>query len=71
MNKQSLFHIGYWLAALAGILLLQYFIMVNQKIEAVPYSQFQQLLHDGKIEKVAVSNRSMSRKCLGAMIIQP
>jgi cell division protease FtsH len=57
MTKQTQFHIGYWLAALAGIMLLQYFIMVNQKIEAVPYSQFQQLLHDGKIEKVAVSNR--------------
>ena len=57
MTKQTQFHVGYWLIALAGIMLLQYFIMVNQKIEAVPYSQFQQLLHDGKIEKVAVSNR--------------
>jgi cell division protease FtsH len=57
MTKQALFHMGYWLAALAGIMALQYFFMINQKIEAVPYSQFQQLLHDGKIEKVAVSNR--------------
>jgi cell division protease FtsH len=57
MTKQTQFHIGYWLAALAGILLLQYFYTVNQRIEAVPYSQFQQLLKDGKVEKVAVSNR--------------
>jgi cell division protease FtsH len=57
MNKQTQFHVGYWLAALFGILLLQYFYAVNQKIEAVPYSQFQQLLHDGKVEKVAVSDR--------------
>jgi cell division protease FtsH len=59
MNKQTRFHIGigYWLAALFGILLLQYFYAVNQRIEAVPYSQFQQLLHDGKVEKVAVSDR--------------
>jgi cell division protease FtsH len=57
MNMQTQFHIGYWLAALAGILLMQYFYSVNQRIEAVPYSQFQQLLKDGKVEKVAVSNR--------------
>src|SRR5262249_51882549 len=57
MNKQTQFHIGYWVAAILGILLLQYFYVVNQKIEAVPYSQFQQLLRDGKVEKVAVSDR--------------
>jgi cell division protease FtsH len=57
MNKQTQFHIGYWLAALAGILLMQYFYSINQRIEPVPYSQFQQLLKDGKVEKVAVSNR--------------
>jgi cell division protease FtsH len=57
MTKQTQFHIGYWLAALAGILLLQYFYTVNQKIEAVPYSQFEQLLRDGKVDNVAVSNR--------------
>jgi cell division protease FtsH len=57
MNKQTQFHIGYWLAAILGIMLLQYFYAVNQKIEAVPYSEFQQMLRDGKVEKVAVSNR--------------
>jgi cell division protease FtsH len=57
MTKQTQFHIGYWLAALLGILALQYFYAINQRIEQVPYSQFQQLLNDGKVEKVAVSNR--------------
>ena len=57
MNKQTQFHIGYWLAAVLGILMLQYVYAVNQPIEAVHYSQFQQLLRDGKVEKVAVSNR--------------
>jgi cell division protease FtsH len=57
MNKQTQFHIGYWLAAVLGIVLLQYVYAVNQRIEAVPYSQVQQLLRDGKVEKVAVSNR--------------
>ncbi len=58
MNKQShLFHIGYWLAAIIGILLLQYFYSVNQKVEAIPYSQFRQLLQEGKVDRVAVSDR--------------
>ncbi len=57
MTKQTIFHIGYWLAAIAGILLLQYFYVLNQKIEAVPYSEFQRLLQDGKVDRVAVSNR--------------
>ncbi len=57
MTKQTQFHVGYWLAAIIGILLLQYFYAVNQRIEAVPYSQFQQLLHDGKVDQVSVSDR--------------
>jgi cell division protease FtsH len=58
MNKQThLFHVGYWLAAIIGILLLQYFYSVNQKVEAIPYSQFRQLLQEGKVDRVAVSDR--------------
>jgi cell division protease FtsH len=57
MNKQTQFHIGYWLAAIIGILLLQYFYSVSQRIEALPYSQFQQLLQEGKVDRVAVSDR--------------
>jgi cell division protease FtsH len=58
MNKQThLFHVGYWLAAIFGLLLLQYFYSVNQKVEAIPYSQFRQLLQDGKVDRVAVSDR--------------
>jgi cell division protease FtsH len=57
MTKLTQFHVGYWLVALLGILLLQYFYVVNQRIEAVPYSQFQQLLRDGKVDRVAVSSR--------------
>jgi cell division protease FtsH len=47
MNKQTQFHIGYWLAAIIGILLLQHFYSISQRIEALPYSQFQQLLQEG------------------------
>jgi cell division protease FtsH len=57
MNKQTQFHVGYWLAAIIGILLLQHFYSVSQRIEALPYSQFQQLLQEGKVDRVAVSDR--------------
>jgi len=57
MNKQTQFHVGYWLAAIIGILLLQHFYAISQRIEALPYSQFQQLLLDGKVDRVAVSDR--------------
>src|SRR5579871_1966551 len=57
MNKHTRFHIGYWVAAIIGIVLLQYFYSVNQKVEAIPYSQFQQLLQEHKIDRVAVSDR--------------
>jgi cell division protease FtsH len=57
MNKQTQFHVGYWLAAMIGILLLQHFYSISQRIEALPYSQFQQLLQEGKVDRVAVSDR--------------
>ena len=57
MSKQTRFHIGYWVAAMIGLLILQYFYVSAQKVVSIPYSQFQELLHDGKITKVAVSDR--------------
>src|SRR5260370_39031812 len=57
MNKQTQFHVVYWLAAIIGILLLQHFYSISQRIEALPYSQFQQLLQEGKVDRVAVSDR--------------
>src|ERR1700757_2497305 len=62
MTKQSHFHIAYWVAAIVGILLLQYFYTTGQKIQAIPYSQFQQLLQDHKIAEVAVSDRYIQGK---------
>ena len=57
ISKRTWFHIGYWVAAILGLLVLQYFYISGQKIAAIPYSQFEQLLHDGKIEKAGVSDR--------------
>jgi len=57
MSKRTRFHIGYWLIAAFVVLALQYFYMNSQQVASIPYSQFEQLLHDGKIAKVGVSDR--------------
>src|SRR5262249_29788349 len=62
MQKQTRFHIGYWLAAILGLLLIQYAYTTAQRIEPIPYSQFQQLLKDGKVAEVAVSDRYIQGK---------
>jgi cell division protease FtsH len=62
MNKQTRFHIGYWLAAIFGVLILQYFYAVGQRIAPIPYSQFQQLLHDRKVSEIGVSDRYIEGK---------
>src|SRR5260370_23692873 len=62
MDRQTRFHIGYWVAAFLGVLVLQYFYVISQRIEPIPYSQFQQLLHDGKIAEIGVSDRYIQGK---------
>jgi cell division protease FtsH len=57
MSKQTRFHIGYWVAAVIGLVVLQYFYVSAQKVATIPYSQFQQLLQEGKVAKVGVSDR--------------
>ena len=57
MSKQTRFHIGYWIAAVIGLMVLQYFYVSAQKVATIPYSQFQQLLQEGKVAKVGVSDR--------------
>jgi cell division protease FtsH len=62
MNRQTRFHIGYWIGAALLLLVLQYFYTTMQKIAAIPYSQFEQLLHDGKIAEIGVSDRYIQGK---------
>ena len=62
MNRQTRFHIGYWLAAVLGLMVAQYFYVTSQKVAQLPYSQFQQLLRDGKIAEIGVSDRYIQGK---------
>src|SRR5258707_3248571 len=62
MNKQTRFHIGYWIGAALILLVVQYFYTTAQKVAAIPYSQFQQLLHDSKVAEIGVSDRYIHGK---------
>jgi cell division protease FtsH len=56
VTKQTKFNIWYWVAALLGVLVIQYFVQAQQ-IATIPYSQFQELLRGGRIAEIGVSDR--------------
>jgi cell division protease FtsH len=60
-NKTG-FHIGYWVVAFLIFAGLQYIYAMNQRIEPIPYSQFEQLLRDRKIAELAISDRYIQGK---------
>ncbi len=62
MSRKTRFHIGYWVAAIVGFLILQYFYVSAQKVASIPYSQFEQLLHEHKVSEVGVSDRYLQGK---------
>src|SRR5215211_6450392 len=62
MDKKARFNVAYAIAAFLGILLIQYVITTTQKIAPVPYSQFQQLLREGKVAEIGVSDRFIQGK---------
>jgi cell division protease FtsH len=62
MNKQARFHIVYWVAALVGILVAQYFYATANPVARIPYSQFQQLLQDHQIAEIGISDRYIQGK---------
>jgi cell division protease FtsH len=55
MTKQTRFHIGYAVAAIFGLLLVQYALAIANQIAPIPYSQFQELLKAGKVAEIGVS----------------
>ena len=62
MKDPVRFNIGYAIAAMIGVLLLQYLIGTAREIATIPYSQFEQLLKDGKIAEIGISNRFIKGK---------
>ncbi|MBN8956345.1 MAG: ATP-dependent zinc metalloprotease FtsH [Rhizobiales bacterium] len=57
MTGQTRFNIGYAIAAFIGVLLIQYVMSMATQIAPIPYSDFQNLLRDGKVTSVGISDR--------------
>ncbi|WP_082145440.1 ATP-dependent zinc metalloprotease FtsH [Microvirga massiliensis] len=55
--KSPQFNVWYWVAAMIGILILQYFIGSGRVIATIPYSEFQDLLRNGKVAEIGISDR--------------
>ena len=60
MEPKTKFNIWFFVLALLGLFVLQYFYNQAQKIEPIPYSIFEQLLEQGKIKSVAVSDKYLT-----------
>ena len=52
-NRQIM--VWYTMGALFVVLLLQYFWSSYSRVDTIPYSQFEQLLNEGKIADVSIS----------------
>jgi cell division protease FtsH len=62
MQRETAFHIWYVVAAILGVLLLQYFLATAQQVEPIPYSEFETDLQAGKIAQVTVSDHYVTGK---------
>ena len=62
MERRTQFNIGYILFAVLAILLLQQWWQQAQTIEVVPYSEFERLLAEDRIEEVVVSDSRITGK---------
>jgi cell division protease FtsH len=59
MTNQTRFNVGYAIAAIFLVFMIQYAVSVANQIAPIPYSDFQRLLHESKIATVGVSDRFM------------
>jgi cell division protease FtsH len=62
MERRTQFNVGYLLFALVAIFVLQQWWQQAQTIEVVPYSEFEKLLAEHRIEEVVVSDQRITGK---------
>ncbi|HXJ09368.1 MAG TPA: ATP-dependent zinc metalloprotease FtsH [Burkholderiales bacterium] len=62
MERRTQFNIGYLMFALVAILALQQWWQQAQTVEAVPYSEFEKLLAEHKIDEVVISDQRITGK---------
>ena len=59
MNNKTHFNLGYAIAAILAVFVIQYFISMASQIAVIPYSEYQQLLKQGKVATVGISDRTV------------
>ncbi|MGF6312419.1 cell division protease FtsH [Bradyrhizobium sp. i1.8.4] len=59
MTKQTRFNIGYAVTAIIAVFLIQYMITTVNRVAVIPYSEYQQLLRQGKVDAVGISDRTV------------
>ncbi|HYI87737.1 MAG TPA: ATP-dependent metallopeptidase FtsH/Yme1/Tma family protein, partial [Burkholderiales bacterium] len=65
MERSTRFNIGYLVFALLAMLVLQQWWQAAQTVEVVPYSEFEKLLAEGKVDEVVVSDSRITGKLKG------
>ncbi|MGH7126787.1 MAG: ATP-dependent zinc metalloprotease FtsH, partial [Stellaceae bacterium] len=57
MDKKAQYHAWYFIAAMFAVLLIEQLWSESQKIDVIPYSEFQQDVQQGKVAEVRVSDK--------------
>ena len=60
MDKQRSWNVGYWVVAILALLALQSWWQATQRIEVVPYSEFEKSLKDGKVSEVVITDQAVT-----------
>ncbi len=59
MDRKTKINVWYILAALAGFMLIQAYYQASKQYTTIPYSRFEQLLDEDKIDKVWIAQNSI------------
>ena len=62
IDRRQTWNVGYWIFALLLLMLVQGVWQGASRVEAVPYSAFEQALAEGRIAEVTISDQSISGK---------
>jgi cell division protease FtsH len=62
MPKDARFNLGYFLFAFLALMAIQYVYTTAQQVATIPYSQFEQLLREGKVAEIGISDRFIRGK---------
>ncbi|MEW6133764.1 MAG: ATP-dependent zinc metalloprotease FtsH [Pseudomonadota bacterium] len=62
MEQKTQWNLIYWIIAALLLLMLQNWWQTSRTVEAVPYSEFEQALKDGRVAEVFVSDRYLTGK---------